>query len=226
MSGCVIAWWSYSFVCALHISLKIFNNLSMIFAYFKTKIPNFLGNSEHHKTGKHSAHVTYILLTQLATIIMSLGVSKKIREVFLLDLLKSIPVNNVYVIIYIYQSYIYFKIQWFHEWLIQNSMICPWILHFGKFQDLFMKFKDFSMILKEIWISMIFQELWDPCLCNIWGCVFLAYPFLLWRVREYVYFLLLSQSNRKYESLYPLLRVGSWNYGTRYVLLYVLVIWL
>ena len=26
-----------------------------------------------------------------------------------------------------------------------------------------MKFNDFSMILKHIWISMIFQELWEPC---------------------------------------------------------------
>ena len=25
-----------------------------------------------------------------------------------------------------------------------------------------MKFNDFSMILKQIWISMIFQELWEP----------------------------------------------------------------
>ena len=33
-----------------------------------------------------------------------------------------------------------------------------------KFQVLFMKFTDFSMILKQIWISMIFQELWEPCI--------------------------------------------------------------
>ena len=25
-----------------------------------------------------------------------------------------------------------------------------------------MKFNDFSMILKQIWISMIFQEVWEP----------------------------------------------------------------
>ena len=29
-----------------------------------------------------------------------------------------------------------------------------------------MKFNDFSMILKQIWILMIFQELWEPCLCE------------------------------------------------------------
>ena len=46
------------------------------------------------------------------------------------------------------------KIQWFfHDFV-----------HFYKFQELFMKFNDFSMILKHIWISMIFQELWEPCI--------------------------------------------------------------
>ena len=61
------------------------------------------------------------------------------------------------------QNKVNFRIQWFfHEWLIQNSMIFPWFFHFYKFQELFMKFNDFSMILKQIWISMIFQELWEP----------------------------------------------------------------
>ena len=42
-----------------------------------------------------------------------------------------------------------------------------WFFHdfFYKFQELFMKFNDFSMILKQIWISMIFQEVWEPCRC-------------------------------------------------------------
>ena len=62
------------------------------------------------------------------------------------------------------QNYVYFRIQWFfHEQLIQNSMIFPWFSHFYKFQESFVKFNVFSMILKEIWISMIFQELWEPC---------------------------------------------------------------
>ena len=64
------------------------------------------------------------------------------------------------------QNYIYFRIQWFfHEWLVQNSMIFPWFCHSYKFQELFMKFNDFPMILKQIRISMIFQELWEPCWC-------------------------------------------------------------
>ena len=63
------------------------------------------------------------------------------------------------------QNYVIFRIQWFfQEQLIQNSMIFPWFFHFNKFQDLFIKFNDFSMILKQIWISMIFQELWEPCI--------------------------------------------------------------
>ena len=35
----------------------------------------------------------------------------------------------------------------------------------------------------------------------MWGCMFSAYPFLLWWLREYIYFVLLSSSNRKYELL-------------------------
>ena len=62
------------------------------------------------------------------------------------------------------QNYVYFIIRWFfHEQLIQNSVIFPRFFHFYKFQELFKKFNDFSMILKQIWISMIFQELWEPC---------------------------------------------------------------
>ena len=30
-------------------------------------------------------------------------------------------------------------------------------------------------------------------------CIHSAYPFLLWRLWEYVYFVLLSSSNRKYD---------------------------
>ena len=64
------------------------------------------------------------------------------------------------------QNYAYFRIQcFFHEQLIQNSMIFAWFFHFYKFQELFIKFTDFSMILKQIWISKIFQELWEPCIC-------------------------------------------------------------
>ena len=38
-------------------------------------------------------------------------------------------------------------------------------------------------------------------LYNMWGCMFSVYPFLLWWLREYKYFVLLSSSNRKYELL-------------------------
>ena len=38
-------------------------------------------------------------------------------------------------------------------------------------------------------------------LYNTWGCVFSVYPFPLWWLREYIYFVLLSSSNRKYELL-------------------------
>ena len=36
---------------------------------------------------------------------------------------------------------------------------------------------------------------------NTWGCVFSIDPFPLWWLREYIYFVLLSSSNRKYELL-------------------------
>ena len=38
-------------------------------------------------------------------------------------------------------------------------------------------------------------------LYNMWGCVFSVFPFPLWWLREYIYFVLLSSSNRKYELL-------------------------
>ena len=58
--------------------------------------------------------------------------------------------------------------------LFQNSMTFPRVtdskfddvfhdyFHSNKVQELFMKFNDFSTILKQISISMIFQELWNP----------------------------------------------------------------
>ena len=47
------------------------------------------------------------------------------------------------------QNYVFFRIQWFfHEQLIQNSMIFPWFFHFCKF-------KKFS------WNSMIFPWSWN-----------------------------------------------------------------
>ena len=38
-------------------------------------------------------------------------------------------------------------------------------------------------------------------LYNMWGCVFSVYPFPLWWLIEYIYFVLLSSSNRTYELL-------------------------
>ena len=57
----------------------------------------------------------------------------------------------------------------FQKWLIQTSMIFPRNYHVNRFfQEIFMltnfeNFSLFSMILKQIWISVIFQELWEPC---------------------------------------------------------------
>ena len=36
---------------------------------------------------------------------------------------------------------------------------------------------------------------------NMWGCVYSVDPFPLWWLREYIYFVLSSSSNRKYELL-------------------------
>ena len=60
-------------------------------------------------------------------------------------------------------------------------------------------------------------------LYNMWGCMFSVYPFLLWWLREYIYFVLLSSSNRKYEHL-QLLRVRSWNNGVRCMSFYILMV--
>ena len=65
-------------------------------------------------------------------------------------------------------------------------------------------------------------------LYNIWGCVFSVYPFPMWWVREYIYiyiyFVLLSSSNRRYEPHYPLFRVRSWNSYMRRMSLYILIV--
>ena len=37
-----------------------------------------------------------------------------------------------------------------------------------------MKLNDFAVVLKEIWNSMICQELWEPCDCLL-GPLFLEY---------------------------------------------------
>ena len=96
-----------------------------------------------------------------------LGVFTKIWKVFLLDSMNNLSANNAYVKhIFIYPCN-YPKLC-----LFQNSMIFPWVtdpkfndfFHFYKFQELYMRFNDSSMILKHIWFSVIFQELWEPCL--------------------------------------------------------------
>ena len=62
------------------------------------------------------------------------------------------------------QNYVYFRIQWFS---MNNWSKIQWSFHdfliFTNFKNFFVKFNDFPMILKEILISMIFQELWEPC---------------------------------------------------------------
>ena len=55
-------------------------------------------------------------------------------------------------------------------------------------------------------------------LYNMWGCMFSIYPFLLWWLREYIYFVLLSSYyHHQIGSMnyYPLFRVRSWNNGLR-----------
>ena len=56
------------------------------------------------------------------------------------------------------------------------------------------------------------------------GCMYSAYSFLLWWLWEYVYFILLSSSNRKYDP-FPIayIRLRPWISGMRYMPFYVLV---
>ena len=135
---------------------------SMIFQwYFKTKLSNFYDDSECHKTEKH--RTTCYAWPPLHILCQLLAAFQKIdKSLPAWFEKKNILVNNV-CITYIFfthvvsQNYLYHRIQWFfHEWLIQNSMIFPWFFHFYKFQELFMKVNDISMILKQIWISIIF----------------------------------------------------------------------
>ena len=59
--------------------------------------------------------------------------------------------------------------------------------------------------------------------CNIWGCVYSAYQFLLWWLWEYVKIILFSTSNRKYDHL-PLFRIRQWNNGMRCMSFYILIL--
>ena len=56
-----------------------------------------------------------------------------------------------------------------------------------------------SYILSSGWARLsIFSPL---ATIQYMGCMFSVYPFLLWWLREYIYFVLLPSSNRKYELL-------------------------
>ena len=83
-------------------------------------------------------------------------------------LVKCVLINIVNVNTYlsahlVSQSYVCVGIQWFfHEWLTIIQWFFHDFFHFYKLQELFVEFNDFSMILKQIWISMVFQEVWNP----------------------------------------------------------------
>ena len=57
----------------------------------------------------------------------------------------------------------------------------------------------------------------------MWGCMFLVYPFLLWRLREYIYTLSCYHHQIGSMSCYPLFRVRSWNNGVRCMSFYILM---
>ena len=123
--------------------------ISMIFQwYFKTKIPNFPDNSECYKTEKDRAkcytwapHTSYdhyrALLRKFA---------KSSYFIWWMIYQQIMYMLNTYSFTHVVsQNYVCFRIQWFfHEQLIQNSMIFPRIFHFYKFQELFINFNDFS----------------------------------------------------------------------------------
>ena len=81
----------------------------------------------------------------------------------------------------------------------------------------------YKMPVSYISSSEIKHSLGYP-LHNIWDCVFSVYPFPLWWLREYAYFVVLSSSNWKYELISI---VKSWNNGKRcmspFILTYVTV---
>ena len=74
-------------------------------------------------------------------------------------------------------------------------------------------------ILSSVWVRWsIFSPL---SILQYVGCMFSVYPFLLWWLREYIYFVLLSSSNGS-MNYYPLFRVRSWNNGVRCMSFYIL----
>ena len=132
--------------------------------YFITKIPNFHGNSECHKTEKHGIQqVTYGLLKNLFVVLRNL------IKVHLRDLLINtcMSVNNTYI--YPYSSISIFRLSccpcpilwgWQHQnvdqCLFQNSITFPWVTA--------PKFHDFSILINFknfLWNSMTFTWYWN-----------------------------------------------------------------
>ena len=64
-------------------------------------------------------------------------------------------------------------------------------------------FHHFANLSKDIELIKCLSAIFVECISkkkhNMWGCVFSVYSFLLWWLIEYIYFFLLSSSNRKYE---------------------------
>ena len=158
--------------------------ISMIIQwYFKTKIPKFHDNSERHKTENH--RTTCYAWPPYTPYVHYWVLLRKSVKVFLFHLMKSISVNNTCKIhIYLPRWLVkttsisefndfsmsdWSKIQWFF----------PRFCHSYKFHELFVNFNDFSMILKQIRISMIFQELWEPCIIKFEFFNYLFYMKLL-----------------------------------------------
>ena len=76
-------------------------------------------------------------------------------------------------------------------------------------------------ILTSVWVRLSIFSLRSP-LYNMWGCMFSVYPFLLWWLKEYIYLVLFSSSNRS-MNYYLLFRVRAWNNGVRCMSFYILI---
>ena len=135
----------------------LFNDIS------RQKFPNFHDNSERHKTENH--RTTCYAWPPYTPYVHYWVLLRKSVKVFLFHLMNSISVNNTCKI-HIYLPRLSVKttsISEFNDFSMSDWPKIQWIFHDFVILTNFKNFSWNSMILKQIRISMIFQELWEPC---------------------------------------------------------------
>ena len=131
-----------------------------------------------------------------------------------------------------------YRFYYFHYWCSVYG-ICKWsdtlwpVGRVRSFADYTISLSSLCRLIWKHWTTKMLVRYMMPSVClrlrqfsqlslySLYGAVCLQLTQFSCDDRENVYFILLSSSNRKYESL-PLFRVRSWNNGMRCMSYYVL----